>query len=298
MRRLLTTLVSAAIAASAIGAAQAQAPRRIPDLASMAAARTDFTTARVTDQGYDEVNQFSDPGMVSIYGRTLTGAVLGRLKLAHVYNSVYLTDSTARAGNYLRTSIASHHGFGATRLAGSLVGGSVLVTSATIGKLMKIAVGDEAYGFVLRVGSKAGEIRGVFLYMRVGPVVSRLLVQGAPRVAVGLTQVSTLSRLIASRIRSGLRPVVTAPPTIAGTPRIGQPLNASPGTWGNTPRSYAYSWQRCDASGGSCTAIAGATAQTYAVAPGDAGATLRVSVVASNASGSATAISAPTAVVT
>jgi hypothetical protein len=47
------------------------------------------------------------------------------------------------------------------------------------------------------------------------------------------------------------------PPVITGTPRVGSPLSASPGTWSPSDGSYAYQWF---ANG---TAIAGATAATY-----------------------------------
>lgn len=94
-------------------------------------------------------------------------------------------------------------------------------------------------------------------------------------------------------------PTNTARPTISDTsPQSGQTLTASPGTWtGDQPMTFAYQWQRCNAAGGSCVAIAGATAQTYTVATGDVGNTLRVAVTARNAVGSATATSDTTTVV-
>ena len=63
-------------------------------------------------------------------------------------------------------------------------------------------------------------------------------------------------------------------------------------------RRSAYAWQRCNAQGATCAAISGATAQTYAVQTADAGSTLRVAVTAKDASGSNTATSSQTAVVT
>jgi hypothetical protein len=61
--------------------------------------------------------------------------------------------------------------------------------------------------------------------------------------------------------------------------------------------TYAYQWQRCNTTGGSCAAISGATAGSYALVAADVGSTLRASVTVSNAAGSATASSDPTAVV-
>jgi hypothetical protein len=88
-------------------------------------------------------------------------------------------------------------------------------------------------------------------------------------------------------------------PTVTGTPKQGQTLTAGPGSWNGTlPLVYAYQWQRCGSSGTGCADVAGASGQTYALASADVGATMRVAVTASNSAGSATAASAPTAVVT
>jgi hypothetical protein len=81
-------------------------------------------------------------------------------------------------------------------------------------------------------------------------------------------------------------------PTIAGSSAIGSSLSAAPGSWSPQPTAIAYQWERCSA-GGSCSAIDGATTQSYTVADADVGAQLEVAVTASDASGSTTAVSAP-----
>jgi hypothetical protein len=86
-------------------------------------------------------------------------------------------------------------------------------------------------------------------------------------------------------------------PTITGSPEAGQVLAGHHGAWNNAPKTYSYSWSRCDTSGNGCAAI-GANARLYTVSATDVGHTLRVTVTARNASGAGHATSAPTAIVT
>ena len=92
-------------------------------------------------------------------------------------------------------------------------------------------------------------------------------------------------------------PVNTALPVVSGTAEEGETLSASTGTWTESPTSYAYQWEDCNASGASCSAISGATGSTRVVAASDVGHTLRVVVKATNAGGSGEAVSAATATV-
>src|SRR5689334_5098811 len=68
-------------------------------------------------------------------------------------------------------------------------------------------------------------------------------------------------------------PTNSSLPTIAGTPAVGQTLSGNAGGWTGPKISYAYQWLRCNSSGGSCSAIGGATGTSYAVVTGDVGAT-------------------------
>ena len=93
-------------------------------------------------------------------------------------------------------------------------------------------------------------------------------------------------------------PVSTGLPVVSGSAQSGQSLSVSSGSWsGSTPMSFGYQWRRCDASGGACVDVGGATSSSYAVVAGDVGSTLRAVVTASNGGGSASATSAQTAVV-
>jgi YD repeat-containing protein len=93
-------------------------------------------------------------------------------------------------------------------------------------------------------------------------------------------------------------PVNTKPPSILGTVEQGQTLTEEHGSWTAEPASFSYQWLRCDAGGGACAPISGATGETYIAVDEDVGHALRVEETASNAAGSSSpAESAPTAVV-
>jgi hypothetical protein len=93
------------------------------------------------------------------------------------------------------------------------------------------------------------------------------------------------------------KPTPKTPPTISGTAEVGLTLTATRGTWKNSPTTFHFAWERCDATGGACLAIGGATAKIYTLTATDIGHTLRVAVTARNSDGSTTAVSAATGVV-
>ena len=100
-----------------------------------------------------------------------------------------------------------------------------------------------------------------------------------------------------SQVVVPLPPSNTEPPTITGSvpPEKGSQLSAQPGAWTPESVSYSYQWLRCESSGGNCTAIAGASAQTYTPAAGDVGRALAVEVRAIDEGVWEGAISAATA---
>ena len=72
---------------------------------------------------------------------------------------------------------------------------------------------------------------------------------------------------------------------ISGTAQQGQTLTEENGEWTNEPTGYTYQWLECDSSGNNCTAISGATSQTYVVLASNVGNTIRVEEIASNEGG-------------
>jgi hypothetical protein len=98
------------------------------------------------------------------------------------------------------------------------------------------------------------------------------------------------------RITASGAPANTSRPTISGEPTVGEELTAEPGTWSNSPDSFAYQWQRCDVDVPSCFDVIGATGKTYGVRLADVGFRLRVEVRATNARGSGLAVSGLTSV--
>ena len=85
-------------------------------------------------------------------------------------------------------------------------------------------------------------------------------------------------------------PVNTVLPAISGTAQQGQTLTGSTGTWSaSAAPTYTYAWKSNGTTVGTST--------TYTVVLGDVGHTITFTVVATNAGGSTTAVSNPTATV-
>jgi hypothetical protein len=78
----------------------------------------------------------------------------------------------------------------------------------------------------------------------------------------------------------------------------GTTASTTTGSWSGLPTSYSYQWQRGSASGTNFGNIATATASSYTLQNADVGFTIRVQVIANNASGSGVSVSAISPVVT
>ena len=126
---------------------------------------------------------------------------------------------------------------------------------------------------------------------------ARILPVLGAAVATALTSIAVLAAPGGAASRA-TPPANASLPVITGSAAEGTTSTASSGSWtGDTPISFTFQWQQCDANGAACADIAAATGQTHVVSHGDVGKTLRVNVTATNPAGNATALSTQTAVV-
>jgi hypothetical protein len=91
-------------------------------------------------------------------------------------------------------------------------------------------------------------------------------------------------------------PAATGRPRLSGAAAVGKRLSATSGAW-NTPARFAYQWLRCGADGGHCAAISGAKTATHIAVSADLGRRLEARVSATNAVGTAQALSGLSAVI-
>lgn len=165
--------------------------------------------------------------------------------------------------------------------------GQVLLRAAAV-----VGVND-SYAFkILRADGSAGNV-GTVRY-------NRGLVLG-PKVPNGRNEdfdleVFTLAfqqqEVVVNPLSTGVAPYVTAIPAITGTATVGQVLTLGTGTWaGDATITYQYAWYANN------VLIAGANAATYTLLSAQLGKRITGRITATNASGSATSTTAPTAAV-
>ncbi len=119
------------------------------------------------------------------------------------------------------------------------------------------------------------------------------VVSQAENVTFGLDTTGTPEVTITAPV-----PVSSSGPGVSGPVVEGQTLSEQHGSWSPTPSAYAYQWLRCQPGGAACSAIAGATGQTYATSTADIGSSIVVQETALDAYGSGVpATSEPTGVI-
>lgn len=92
-------------------------------------------------------------------------------------------------------------------------------------------------------------------------------------------------------------PTNTSKPVITGNAVAGAQLTVTAGSWSPALTSMQRQWERCDANGGGCLNIDGATGSTYDVRSSDVGHRLRVLVIGTNSGGRTPVITNATSVV-
>jgi len=207
--------------------------------------------------------------------------------------SSFVTELVAGARSKLvRTTIISQV---KTELAAEL---KQKVTGGGFLRVRTMHTGDVALEFdfyihTARIGLTVDEI-----FVQKGPALEAVVVTtGEPGLTAG--QAFGLAKTANARITaaSGAPPANTVAPSISGTPALGSILSARPGSWTGGGITFAYQWFRCNATGGACVAIPDATSASYTVSTADEGATVAVSVSATNPGGNTLVMSQPTAAV-
>lgn len=92
-------------------------------------------------------------------------------------------------------------------------------------------------------------------------------------------------------------PFNTIIPEITGPAKYASVETGTTGTWINTPTSYSYQWSRASTSSGIYSAITGATSATYTTTSTDVGKFLKISVGATNSSGTIYETSSATSII-
>jgi hypothetical protein len=310
-RLVLVAVVGACSLAIAVPAGSASAivpPPGTPDLSQWVLAPSDFAPgARVTKQGYNLT--FAVLGVIG-YERKLAGVSTmgGGARFTEVGSGVVLTPSAEVATvtfALLNAELRSPNAQQQTRAKTIREYGRrahVMPRDVRFGSVRSLHVGDESILLPWSVRVHGVLHRDAAIRLRVDRVVGVLELTGVPRGRVSFTEAAGLAGKMADRIRAGLAPLNIAPlnseaPAIIGTATQRQTLYASSGVWSNSPTSFAYQWERSDATGANCAPIAGASEQSYTLTAADAGMRVRVSVTATDAAGSSKATSTPTTIV-
>jgi hypothetical protein len=173
----------------------------------------------------------------------------------------------------------------------------VVNSTLKVGHIVNLHAGESSLDIPLSATIRGRRTDLHIALFHVERLIAALAVVGAPGSHVSLAVVTRLARLAAARMVAELAPKNVAPPVVSGSPHVGETLTSSSGLWNGNPTRLSYHWQRCNASGAGCAAIAGVVGQTYALTQADAGSRIRVFATARNRYGATSVQSAPTAAV-
>ena len=296
---LLPTLSAAlllALGSDSMAGVDQRPPVGSPDPRQMVLRSSDLGGARVTAQRY-----YRDPDFPSVisYEREFESARVGSTRLLAVNSEAEVGTSVATTATFLRA-------FG--RFLGTKAGRRVLtqaitqeaeglVSNVRVGRPRALGVGADSFDLLVTLKVLGLRLDARVAAFRVERVLGLLLTMSEPGGRVPRAVSKRLAGTMAARARAELVPRSTGAPLITGAAQVGQTLITTRGTWRGSPTTFAYQWQRCDVTGLSCVAIPGAAGDRYVVEPADVGSRIRVAVTARNSLGSATSVSAPTAVV-
>jgi hypothetical protein len=281
------------------GASAIAPPAGTPDLSQMALRVSDLKAgAKVAKQHYVKPD-----GALAEYDRNFKpGSVrVGKLRLLGLENDIEIHQSADEASFlYRQFKAVASTARGRQTLARFFAegfGSGLGKAKVTTGLPVNLHVGDESLVLPFRIKTSLGTLRVVLALHRVDRVVSLVVLSGGFNATLSTSASRPMVTSVARHIREGLMPIGVTAPIISGTAQVAQTLTGTAGTWKNGPTVLTYQWQHCDAAGANCVPIAGATTQTYVAQATDLGSTLRVAETATNTLGSATSVSAQTAVV-
>jgi hypothetical protein len=147
--------------------------------------------------------------------------------------------------------------------------------------------GTAALAFALRPHATVAQVKQAIL----GSVDARAALSGK---TVTGGRLNSYEALLALRsMLPEAPPSPTGAPVLGAQRIVGETLTAASGTWSGNPSSTTIAWERCDANGGHCQLIDGASGPAYELTSTDVGGQIRAQVTATNAAGSEIAFSVP-----
>jgi hypothetical protein len=282
------TLVLVAVLALAAGASAAS-----PSVSAMNLQAADVPGGKIQVQGavkvkgyvavYDRSFKFSTPsGSSRLVGLEVETQLASRASVAAT--DIAIAEKQFRSSAGLKRFIA--------RVATK---GKVKQTAVIVSALRKVAAYDQGFEVPFSFPVKGRRVYQSWSFLRLDRVAVFMEEVGLRPIRAEDT--ARYASAIAGHIANELTPIVVSLPAVTGTARHGQTLKATHGGWNAPDATFAYQWQRCNASGSNCVDVAGARSRSYTVGRADVGSTLLVVVKATARFGSSSAPSVATSVV-